>query len=651
MISCVFETNQYSWLVEDGDGPFYGKACGQYTPYMQTALHCFVKYSGEGSTQDKLERYTNYCSRFAGSELGSQDYLMAWENATRYLQDGRLIAPGQPLSSPIVMPDEVVRGTLNYFHYIYYNFSAAFSFSVWINSAVAVAILVAVFANRSRANDKVTRFLRSKILVPAVFGTSHHSETRALPFYKVILPTRGEAVAMAVFIALNLVLAIFNYPLIKTKFDSKAIFLAKCVANRTGGLAFGLIPVTILLAGRNNIVQRLTGLPYSSMIFFHKWCSRTMTMYALVHAGAWMLYGIFGEPESVWSMFRTYAYWRWGTAALLASVVLIVHSIHSIKARWYEIFVVIHIAMALLFLWACLKHCSDLGWLGWIYLSLGLWGSERAARLWRLLIGFGGYQSGYAQLVSHEDHVYKIVVPHTRSRRFRFFPGCYAFLYIQAQPWLWQSHPFSLMTTDEGYEILVKAKDGLTRQLFDTLPHDVEARVPLRLALEGPYGHEAPLQRYQDVLVLASGAGIPGPISYLQKLVQDPASIRRFTFVWVVPTERLLSAMRDQLLRAAQLAAHADPKTLFEFQVYVTRPQLAAAANSRPAWIPPQIQLVHGRPDVRLLLTHFCKHASGDIAIASCANPTLDDLLRRYVSELIAYSDHRLDFYDELQVW
>ncbi|CAR21045.1 ferric reductase family protein [Lachancea thermotolerans CBS 6340] len=648
MITCVSEVNRYAWLWNgDEGGPFYGKACGQYAPSMQTALQCFVTYGAEGSVEEKLAPFTKYCSLFAGSQLTLEDYAAALENGTRFLRDGASVGYGQPLATPIVLPERTMLANLKYFHYIYYNFSAAFSFSLLINLAVAAAVVIAAVAKHSRANDKVTRFVRAKLLVPSIFGTAHHGETRTLPFYRVLLPTRGEAVLLAAFLALNVALACYNYPLVSTGFDTKAMFLLKCVANRTGGLGFGLIPLTVLLAGRNNALQWLTGMPFSSMMFFHKWASRTMALHSLAHALLWFVYGIYGQPEPVASMFYDFAYWRWGIYATLACAALLVHSAHSIKARWYEVFVVLHVTLALLFLVACLKHCAEFGWLGWIYLALGIWGSDRALRLWRLFFRFGGYTHGYAHVISAEDHIYKIVVPHVDFSRFRFFPGCYAFLHVQGRRWFWQSHPFTLMRAGEGLEILLKAKEGLTRDLLRALPRD-GAKVPLRLALEGPYGHEAPLQTYRNVLVVSSGAGIPGPMSYLQKLTLAPGHVRRFAFVWAVPTEGLLESMHGSLLAAAEHVRAAAATTCFELRIHVTRPRPGA---QRPAWVPAEFVVSYGRPRVHEIVRRFCDAADGPIAVTSCANPALDDLVRRYVSEQIARSAHRVDYYDELQVW
>ncbi|CEP64662.1 ferric reductase family protein LALA0_S13e00122g [Lachancea lanzarotensis] len=649
LLACISETSRLDWAhEEDPEASFYATACGSYMPFMQTAMHCYVSLTENESTSlvDRLNTYRSNCNGVAGTNFSESQIWDIWSNGTQFLRDSHNV--GEKVhSAPVLLSQDDIFATYNYYHYTFYNLSAAFNFNLVINGSVVVLVLFAIWARYTSCNTRFVRAVRSKLLVPAIFGTTHHTESRPFPFYKVLLPTRGDAVALAVFLSINAVIALYNFPVVSSNMDTKFYFLVRCVANRCGGLAFGLVPLTILLAGRNNPLLNLTGVPYSSFIFFHKWAARTMTLYAFTHSMLWTMFVVVRERMSFWYFFFNYEYWRWGTWATVAATALIFHSIHSIKAKQYEIFLTVHIIMALVFIAGCLKHCATFGWLGWIYLAVAFWAWDRAIRLWRLFFNFGGYRNAYARCISVQEELFQITVPHVESARFQFFPGCYGFLYFLGRSSFWQSHPFTLMKSKDNLEVIVKAKGGITRELYETLPQD-GTKVPLRVAIEGPYGHEASLSSYDNALLIASGAGLPGPLSYLNKATDQMDETGNYTFVWIVPTEAFLATMQNEFSRISEKVRLQGAKRNIKIHVYVTRPQL----NEEYAdWWPQEIQVHKYKPDVEEIVSSFCKAATGTIGVVSCANPGLDDKIRHYVAGHILHHGSRIDYFDELQVW
>ncbi|SCU97592.1 LAME_0F20186g1_1 [Lachancea meyersii CBS 8951] len=650
LIACVSETNRFPWMYEDEpESSFYSKACGGYMPYMQTAMNCYVSLT-EGadlSLFEQLDNYKNACNALTGTNFSEVDIQHIWRNGTHFLQNSHIVGGLERLTAPIVLSEDVISATYLYCRYTFYNFVAAFNFNLVINGTVAILILCAIWARVSSSSTKFVRHVRSKYLVPALFDTTHHTESTALSFYKILFPTRGEALALSVFLLINTVLALYNYPVVSSNMDTKLFFMVRCLANRCGGLSFGLIPLTILLAGRNTLLSQLTGIPYSSFLFFHKWAARTMTFYATMHSLLWIFYACVRLKMSFWVSFFNFDYWTWGVWAALAATALIFHSIHTFKARQYEVFLTIHITLGIIFLVGCLKHCATFGWLGWIYLGAGFWMWDRVARLWRVLVNFGGYKNAFAYALPAQDELFKITVPYVESERFKFFPGCYGFIYILERRYFWQSHPFTLMRRKDNIEIIVRAKEGITRDLYERLPSD-GTKVPLRVAIEGPYGHEAPLESYDNVLLITSGAGVPGPISYLSKAVERMSERGNYTFVWIVPTESFMDTMKSSLMSIGETMRAGCSKRQIKIQIFVTRPQLDARLSE---WRPKEIDIYRYKPDVAELISTFCKNASGSIGIVSCANPGLDDRIRRHVSCEILSHDARIDYFDELQVW
>lgn len=652
MFTCASQTNRYSWLIDQypaGNGSelsFYSYACDACVPSIQTSLNCFLNYSIEEPLIQAVSQYSRYCKAFTGSQISEEEYYSIWQNATGILRDVREIPANVTLTVPVILSDKDVRSTYEQFRYVYYNFVAAFNFSVLINVLVALFILFMFTMRFFNINNKMTRYIRSKLIVPPVFGVSHHSESNVLPKYRVILPTRGETLTLTVFIIVNIILAAYNYPLLNIREDSKYTFLLRCVANRTGGLSFGLIPLMIILAGRNSIIQQLTGMPYSSMIFYHKWVARAMTLYGFIHGTLWIIYALSDGLAAVFFYYLIdYGYWRWGMIIMLASVFLVVHSLYALKSFMYETFLVTHIVLAIIFLIGCLKHCADFGWLGWIYLAGICWIGERIMRLWRVYFLFGGYRNAYARIISLDDEIFKITIPDINFEKFKFFPGCYGYLYVHHRKWFWQSHPFTLMKATNNLEITIKAKQGFTKELFDLLPTE-ETTIPIRVALEGPYGHQAPIESYSELLIVSSGTGIPGPISYLAKAIEKPSSMKFVHFFWIVPHESYLAMVHDKLNELFCTSLD-NRKTGFSVHFYVTRPRYPHRIQPLPS----KISLHYEKPNVKMIINQCIEKTHGSMAVISCANPRLDDFVRCTVAEAIPSTNHRVDYYDELQVW
>lgn len=651
MITCVSVANEFQWLLDENHGgspspdAFYDKACGGYVPYMQTSTDCFVHYNSDSiSLNDSLASYQRYCNAFSKSQLSFGQVYSIWSNGTRYLKNASDIDTSKYISTPFILPEHVVTPNLNSFHYIYYNFAAAFNFSIIINSLVFATLALLYLTKNTRLNNRVLRYIRSKFLIPPISGTTHHTETKLLHWYTTILPTRGEFVFLAFFVVINVILASYNYPLFKTKNEGKGIFLLKCVANRTGGLSFGLIPLIILLAGRNNLVQHMTGLPYSSMIFFHKWVARTMTFYGVLHGTLWCLYAFLEKAGLFRFYFENFSYWRWGIYISGAAVALLIQSIYCIKSRHYEIFLILHISLALFFLVGCYYHCEELGWTGWIFLSSGLWVIDRILRFWNICYKFGGYRHAHASIMSNENKIFKITIPNVDFEKFEFFPGCFAYLYVKGRKWFWQSHPFTLLKHGSDIEIVIKAKEGLTKNLFELLPTD-GTRIPIRVALEGPYGHEAPVTDYSDVLLLTSGTGIPGPISYLEKVIEQQEKVRKLHFVWIVPNEDFVNLMKENISDIFQKVSMGGMSVNIDF--FVTRPRDVIDIS----WLPSEIHVHKGRPNIKVLIEEDLSNSTGDVAVVSCAIPQLDDEIRSCIGHSLPLNKHITHYYDELQVW
>lgn len=56
-------------------------------------------------------------------------------------------------------------------------------------------------------------------------------------------------------------------------------------AHHAGRLTYANIPLVIGLAGKNNVISKLTGFAYESLNVLHRWSARMIILLATIHIG------------------------------------------------------------------------------------------------------------------------------------------------------------------------------------------------------------------------------------------------------------------------------------------------------------------------------------------------------------------------------
>lgn len=621
IIACKVLADQYEWGYSPSKSDlYYSMACGAYLPYAQTVMQCFVDLGGMEKAEDSLGMYTSSCQKISSFNRSIDEVISQFYNGTKYLVD----IPLDLNYVPVKFDAELLFENYEFFHFIYRNFDYAYDASLLINSLIWA--LIFLLGLQKHFNSNWIRKLRSAFT--HTISRTHHNETKLFNFYLTLLPTKGEACILVSILLINVLTSCIYYPLRAAgNGEGKLVFLIKCMANRTGGLAFGHLPLTIMLAGRNNIIQHLTGLPYSSMIFYHKWAARMVWIYGTIHGVLWMSYYVWKDPQLLISYVSSDPLWMWGVGAIILVISILLTSVYSWRSRRYEIFLTLHIGLAATFIYACFKHCESLGWLGWIYISTALWLADRILRIIRI-IKFGGFKHAYAKVVDTENAIFQITIPNSYS--FKFFPGCYGFLYIWNTKLPFRGHPFTLMRNNEVIEILVKVKGGITMELYQKIPQN-GTKIPIRVALEGPYGHEAPVAEFSHTLLIASGTALAGPISYLNSMEKTHSS----HLIWITTNEKLFQQQTFLMDLLSELKVNVD--------IYVTRPSGVSIS-----WLPENINIHRGRPDLEKVISEDLKNWNKS-AVVCCALPVIDDKVRDIVADEMLVRD--IYFHDELQVW
>lgn len=403
----------------------------------------------------------------------------------------------------------------------------------------------------------MTSFLakvKPRLVWPSLVGSYH---VRSLPFSLGNAPTIGQIWYIALFVILNLALTAGGYK--SFQYPSNAWFpdawqeIMAYVSARTGVLAFALAPLVILFSGRNNVLLWLTNWSHSTYMLLHRWVARIFTLQVVLHSILeFMLYKRQGSVDAE----QKEPYWIWGIVATIACVIMVIVSSLWFRRASYEIFLIMHITLAIFVLVGSWYHIELLfarrwGYEFWLYAACAVWFFDRGARVARVL------KNGMrrAEVTQITDDIVRIDV---KGVRWDARPGRHTYAYFPTLNPLrpWENHPFSVVPTAllqsrshslantassssseheaiadveksgaasaiharathtvrtdiSGISLYVRKSNGLTKALT--------ARASLLTLLDGPYPNNstAAVRRTDRLVLIAGGIGITAVLPFI----------------------------------------------------------------------------------------------------------------------------------------
>ncbi len=534
---------------------------------------------------------------------------------------------------------------------------------------------------------KINAF-RKLFTIPTV-SKKHTENMRWKNFIIGLMPTRAQTYILFGYFALNVILSCVDYDIFPDNFytSSKhqvATQTADLVQYRTGVISTIHTPVVFLLSGRNNLLLYLTGWPYETFLVYHKWTARGMWIHALVHSAAYTWLEI-DSLAVVWKM----QYWYWGGIATIVGGLMLFQASSYFRVKWYEIFKTIHFLFSALYiagLWYHLRIFNGL-WMEYVYASIGLWCGDHLLRICRLL-WFGVVKRAECELFE-EDGTIKMTI--ARPSTWKPFPGAFVYIYVLRPYGFWQSHPFTILfdendADEKKIHIYIKAKKGLTASLAKSLSKMADKKQSFYVFVEGPYGFEAPLSKYENRLIITGGNGVPTGFSNYSNLTKNLTETSRETvkWIWIIRDCSPLKWFKDDLLEVQD--------RLGEIDIYITRmnandtpssddnvdlkqeDDLSSSEKKNAAIINQtsednaadtnsgtsfsvfkelnKINIYFERPDIQaLVMSEIQNNSKGSTAILSCGPPKMNDEIRDTVANSLNLSDSRVDYFEEAQVW
>ncbi|KAI1269970.1 ferric reductase like transmembrane component-domain-containing protein [Xylariaceae sp. FL1019] len=296
--------------------------------------------------------------------------------------------------------------------------------------------------------------LRQYVLLPALFGSRH---LEPLPGNIGYVPNRALSISISLYIILNIVFSSISFSTFSPNvyWMSPQFQLCEYVGNRTGILSLVNLSISVLFAGRNNLLLGITGWSQTTFLTLHRWSARVATLQAIVHSIVYTL--AYFEPgysgASAYAAAAAQPFYWWGIIATIAFALATLLSILPLRKAFYESFLVIHICLAILALVGCWYHLVphfgfDYGYQVWLYITFAFWSSDRIARLARVAYyNRFGDSTAVFEAIPDCNILQVTIFPRTLKA---FGPGQHTFLYFPGLGRFWENHPFSIASWSEG---------------------------------------------------------------------------------------------------------------------------------------------------------------------------------------------------------
>ncbi|POR33537.1 Ferric-chelate reductase [Tolypocladium paradoxum] len=358
-------------------------------------------------------------------------------------------------------------------------------------------------------------------------------------------------------------------------------------SDRVGVIAYALTPLSVMLSSRESLLSMLTGVPYQSFNFLHRWLGYIIFAQGALHTIGWCVVEIrlYQPQPSVGIEWIAQTYMIWGVVAMfLLTLLFVLSTPWGIRLTGYEFFRKAHYVLAMVYIGACWAHWENLQC--FLLPSLLLWGLDRGARFVRTALlhhhpssytnpGFSPVQAIITRFPDAE---------HGDVLRLDFEneQDCWSigqhFYVCFTECSIWQSHPFTPLNAPmvEGgavkHSYILRAKSGETKKLAglaiakqanvgDMGPDANSSPGPTTpVILTGPYG-ENTMDRIttgSNIVCVAGGTGITYVLPILLQLSrQRPVPDRKVELIWAMRHSSNVAWVREEMisLRKAQKAS------------------------------------------------------------------------------------------------
>ncbi|KAM9904899.1 hypothetical protein OXX79_002476 [Metschnikowia pulcherrima] len=665
--------------------------CVSYlTPRTDNVFTWFADYCKSSKKQvtkaqlvDSLEYLNENGKNFTSVPKSSSSKNSTSSNSTSASSKAVLAqTPRKKAKSPtqIDYPIFANQTSADIYYDAYQGYYGNFNWSYWFSDVLyvywALVFLIAAVSNwavvvfpnlRTVCNGRISKMWRKYVTLPALVKKKKTNHQKCIGILNFLVPSRLETLILSGFFWLTFILNAVKLdwsegnPVYKTRYDA----MLRYVSDRTGIIGTMLLPLLILIGGRNNFLQWLTRWKFSTFVLYHRWIGRVIVALVFIHSVG---YTVIEINANKFAAIIKREYIIYGVAGTTAGGIICFQGLLFLRRQFYEVFLVIHIMMAVAFLLGAWRHLDMRMYMEWLIASVAVWSFDRFVRICRM-VWFGMPKATVTLLA---DDCLRVTVP--KPGHWPSVPGGHAWVYFCHSWFFWQSHPFTFLdSTVEKNKIvfILKTKKGATHYITKMLARTPGKTCQIRVCVEGPYGEACSVKHHDQVVFVAGGNGIPGIFSECYDLARKSVdnAKQRIKLIWVLREVSTIEWVWQEL--------HSLKDTKIQATVYITREGgnenvlLERILTREDSSIEekdsltkegrgiveilnehfPHVTFKYGRPSMDAIVDEETEEAANSAAFITCGHPVMVDDLRYAVVQKIDKTEKRVDFFEQLQVW
>ncbi|KAF8458343.1 ferric reductase like transmembrane component-domain-containing protein [Terfezia claveryi] len=509
--------------------------------------------------------------------------------------------------------------------------------------------------------------VKREILWAPMFAKRHNREFKLSRAVNVgTLPTRFQGLFLLAFLGVNIAFCTLSID-----WSAKRSVVLKEVRNRTGIMStINMVPLFVL-AGRNNPLIGLLRISFDTYNLIHRWLGRIVVLEALAHGIAFSINKVEngGGLAALGTTLKTSYSLQMGFIALIAFIVILLHSPSIFRHAFYETFLTVHIILVALMLGTLWFHLNLSGeaWVPYLKATIALWAADRAIRLIRIFYRNISTKMARATVEALAGDAVRVTV--TMPRPWKFQPGQHAYLYMPTIG-LWTSHPFTVAWSEcrevikfDNKELslhrqdvftkekptmsfIIRRRTGFTDTLYKKAVSSPDKLFSTIAFAEGPYGTCQSLDSYGTAVLIAGGIGITHQVPYIQRLVEGyrdgTVATRSVTLVWIIQSPEHLEWIRPWMTSILALERRRD---VLKIMLFVTKPKSTKEIRSPSS----TVQMFPGKPNIGTLLDMEIENKAGTMAVTVCGSGSLSDDVRAAVR--LRSHKANIDFLEEAFSW
>lgn len=361
-------------------------------------------------------------------------------------------------------------------------------------------------------------------------------------------------------------------------------------SDRIGVLAYALTPLSVMLSSRESILSLITGVPYQSFNFLHRWLGYVIFLQSSLHTIAWCIVEIrlYQPQPSVGLEWIQQTYMVWGIVAMLLLTLLVgLSTPWGIRMTGYEFFRKSHYVLAMVYVGACWGHWKNLKC--FLIPSLIFWLMDRGFRIMRtaylhyhhLPSGGMGFRAAQATITRFPDSEHGDILRFDlENNQDPWAIGQHYYLCF-TEGSIWQSHPFTPLNdpiVEKGtvkHSYIMRAKKGETKKLAELAEKKLQnGEANTSVIMTGAYGESIMenIEPETNIVCVAGGTGITYVLPILLRLARSPVSQdRKIELIWAIRHAHDAEWVREELdiLRQARKALN------LKIRLYATRDTLS----------------------------------------------------------------------------